>query len=217
MSINKNERGCAFYVVAGVMLAVYLLFANKVTVSYNKVDTLYMVSTIFYSAVIGMVISNNIHLGNVPFRNEMREYYRKKRNSLTLFFIITTSLYLILDIQFFLHLTSKLGINLPLLTLCVIILFILFNLLSMKNISFRIAIIEDDDLTADDVLVKQKELLEKLKDEDDPISKTKILTLIDVANNKDNENKFISPLVEKGILIKVKKSSTFYYMLKREK
>ena len=87
----------------------------------------------------------------------------------------------------------------------------------MKNISYRIAIIEDDDLTADDVLVKQKELLEKLKDEDDPISKTKILTLIDVANNKDNENKFISPLVEKGILIKVKKSSTFYYMLKREK
>jgi hypothetical protein len=171
-----------------------------------------MVSTIFYSAVIGMVISNNVHLENVRYRNEIRKYYKKQRNLLTAFFIITTTLYFILDIHFFQRLFNHFGINLPLLTLCVIILFIIYNLASMRVISSGVAMIEDNDLTTEDVKIRQQELVEYLRDFNDmPLSKTKILKIIDVANTKDNEEKYILPLVEEGILKTSKKGNTNYY------
>ena len=95
------KKGCIIFLVILVTVVAYIFFANKVDVSNSKVDTLYMVSTIFYSAVIGMVISNNVHLENVRYRNEIRKYYKRQRNLLTAFFIITTTLYFILDIHFF--------------------------------------------------------------------------------------------------------------------
>ena len=195
-----------------VTAVAYIFFANKVDVSNSKVDTLYMVSTIFYSAVIGMVISNNVHLENVRYRNEIRKYYKRQRNLLTAFFIITTTLYFILDIHFFQRLFNHFGINLPLLTLCVIILFIIYNLASMRVISSGVAMIEDNDLTTEDVKIRQQELVEYLRDFNDmPLSKTKILKIIDVANTKDNEEKYILPLVEEGILKTSKKGNTNYY------
>lgn len=195
-----------------VTVVAYIFFANKVDVSNSKVDTLYMVSTIFYSAVIGMVISNNVHLENVRYRNEIRKYYKRQRNLLTAFFIITTTLYFILDIHFFQRLFNHFGINLPLLTLCVIILFIIYNLASMRVISSGVAMIEDNDLTTEDVKIRQQELVEYLRDFNDmPLSKTKILKIIDVANTKDNEEKYILPLVEEGILKTSKKGNTNYY------
>ena len=195
-----------------VTVVAYIFLANKVDVSNSKVDTLYMVSTIFYSAVIGMVISNNVHLENVRYRNEIRKYYKRQRNLLTAFFIITTTLYFILDIHFFQRLFNHFGINLPLLTLCVIILFIIYNLASMRVISSGVAMIEDNDLTTEDVKIRQQELVEYLRDFNDmPLSKTKILKIIDVANTKDNEEKYILPLVEEGILKTSKKGNTNYY------
>ena len=82
------KKGCIYSFVVMLSVAAYVYFADRVTVAYNKIDTLYMVSTIFYSAVIGMVISNNVHLGNARYRNEIRKYYRAKRNALTFFFHI---------------------------------------------------------------------------------------------------------------------------------
>lgn len=206
------KKGCIIFLVILVTLVAYIYFANKVDVSNSKVDTLYMVSTIFYSAVIGMVISNNVHLENVRYRNEIRKYYKKQRNLLTAFFIITTTLYFILDIHFFQRLFNHFGINLPLLTLCVIILFIIYNLASMRVISSGVAMIEDNDLTTEDVKIRQQELVEYLRDFNDmPLSKTKILKIIDVANTKDNEEKYILPLVEEGILKTSKKGNTNYY------
>lgn len=206
------KKGCIIFLVILVTAVAYIFFANKVDVSNSKVDTLYMVSTIFYSAVIGMVISNNVHLENVRYRNEIRKYYKKQRNLLTAFFIITTTLYFILDIHFFQRLFNHFGINLPLLTLCVIILFIIYNLASMRVISSGVAMIEDNDLTTEDVKIRQQELVEYLRDFNDmPLSKTKILKIIDVANTKDNEEKYILPLVEEGILKTSKKGNTNYY------
>ena len=206
------KKGCIIFLVILVTVVAYIFFANKVDVSNSKVDTLYMVSTIFYSAVIGMVISNNVHLENVRFRNEIRNYYKRQRNLLTAFFIITTTLYFILDIHFFQRLFNHFGINLPLLTLCVIILFIIYNLASMRVISSGVAMIEDNDLTTEDVKIRQQELVEYLRDFNDmPLSKTKILKIIDVANTKDNEEKYILPLVEEGILKTSKKGNTNYY------
>lgn len=206
------KKGCIIFLVILVTVVAYIFFANKVDVSNSKVDTLYMVSTIFYSAVIGMVISNNVHLENVRYRNEIRKYYKRQRNLLTAFFIITTTLYFILDIHFFQRLFNHFGINLPLLTLCVIILFIIYNLASMRVISSGVAMIEDNDLTTEDVKIRQQELLEYLQDFNDmPLSKTKILKIIDVANTKDNEEKYILPLVEEGILKTSKKGNTNYY------
>jgi len=206
------KKGCIIFLVILVTAVAYIFFANKVDVSNSKVDTLYMVSTIFYSAVIGMVISNNVHLENVRYRNEIRKYYKRQRNLLTAFFIITTTLYFILDIHFFQRLFNHFGINLPLLTLCVIILFIIYNLASMRVISSGVAMIEDNDLTTEDVKIRQQELVEYLRDFNDmPLSKTKILKIIDVANTKDNEEKYILPLVEEGILKTSKKGNTNYY------
>ncbi len=206
------KKGCIIFLVILVTVVAYIFFANKVDVSNSKVDTLYMVSTIFYSAVIGMVISNNVHLENVRYRNEIRKYYKRQRNLLTAFFIITTTLYFILDIHFFQRLFNHFGINLPLLTLCVIILFIIYNLASMRVISSGVAMIEDNDLTTEDVKIRQQELVEYLRDFNDmPLSKTKILKIIDVANTKDNEEKYILPLVEEGILKTSKKGNTNYY------
>ena len=195
-----------------VTVVAYIFFANKVDVSNSKVDTLYMVSTIFYSAVIGMVISNNVHLENVRYRNEIRKYYKRQRNLLTAFFIITTTLYFILDIHFFQRLFNHFGINLPLLTLCVIILFIIYNLASMRVISSGVAMIEDNDLTTEDVKIRQQELVEYLRDFNDmPLSKTKILKIIDVANTKDNEEKYIKPLVDEDFLKLCKRGNVKYY------
>ena len=206
------KKGCIIFLVILVTAVAYIFFANKVDVSNSKVDTLYMVSTIFYSAVIGMVISNNVHLENVRYRNEIRKYYKRQRNLLTAFFIITTTLYFILDIHFFQRLFNHFGINLPLLTLCVIILFIIYNLTSMRIIASGVAMIEDNDLTTEDVKIRQQELLEYLRDFNDmPLSKTKILKIIDVANTKDNEEKYIIPLVEEGLLKQSKKGNTNYY------
>ena len=206
------KKGCIIFLVILVTVVAYIFFANKVDVSNSKVDTLYMVSTIFYSAVIGMVISNNVHLENVRYRNEIRKYYKRQRNLLTAFFIITTTLYFILDIHFFQRLFNHFGINLPLLTLCVIILFIIYNLASMRVISSGVAMIEDNDLTTEDVKIRQQELVEYLRDFNDmPLSKTKILKIIDVANTKDNEEKYIIPLVEEGLLKQSKKGNTNYY------
>ena len=185
------KKGCIIFLVILVTLITYLYFANKVDVSNSKVDTLYMVSTIFYSAVIGMVISNNVHLENVRYRNEIRKYYKRQRNLLTAFFIITTTLYFILDIHFFQRLFNHFGINLPLLTLCVIILFIIYNLVSMRAISSGVAMIEDNDLTTEEIKIRQQELLEYLQDFNDmSLSKTKLLKIIDVANTKENEEKY---------------------------
>ena len=210
------KKGCIIFLVILVTAVAYIFFANKVDVSNSKVDTLYMVSTIFYSAVIGMVISNNVHLENVRYRNEIRKYYKRQRNLLTAFFIITTTLYFILDIHFFQRLFNHFGINLPLLTLCVIILFIIYNLASMRVISSGVAMIEDNDLTTEDVKIRQQELVEYLRDFNDmPLSKTKILKIIDVANTKDNEEKYILPLDEEGILKTSKKGNTNYYKYQR--
>lgn len=206
------KKGCIIFLVILVTVVAYIFFANKVDVSNSKVDTLYMVSTIFYSAVIGMVISNNVHLENVRYRNEIRKYYKRQRNLLTAFFIITTTLYFILDIHFFQRLFNHFGINLPLLTLCVIILFIIYNLASMRVISSGVAMIEDNDLTTEDVKIRQQELVEYLRDFNDmPLSKTKILKIIDVANTKDNEEKYILPLVEEGVLKQIKRGNAVYY------
>lgn len=206
------KKGCVIIAIIIVTIVTYIYFAGKVNVSDSKVDTLYMVSTIFYSAVIGMVISNNVHLENVHYRKEIRRYYRRQRNFLTVFFIITTTLYFILDIRFFQRLSNHFGVNLPLLTLCAIILFIIYNLASMRAISSGVAMIEDNDLTAEDVKIRQNEILEYLRDfEETPLSKTKILKIIDVANTKDNEEKYIMPLVDEGLLRLSRKGNTNYY------
>jgi len=168
------KKGCLYFVDVLVVATVYIYFANKVVVAYSKIDTLYMVSTIFYSAVIGMVISNNVHLGNAKFRNEIRKYYKAKRNSLTIFFIVTTTLYFILDISFFQDLSKSMNINLSLLALCVIILFIFYNLESMGAISSGVAMIEDNDLNEEEIKIKQTEILNYMKDNKDiSVSKKK--------------------------------------------
>lgn len=168
------KKGCLYFVDVLVVATVYIYFANKVVVAYSKIDTLYMVSTIFYSAVIGMVISNNVHLGNALYRNEIRKYYRTKRNALTAFFIVTTTLYFVLDISFFQDLSKSMNINLSLLALCVIILFIFYNLESMGAISSGVAMIEDNDLNEEEIKIKQTEILNYMKDNKDiSVSKKK--------------------------------------------
>ena len=179
---------------------------------YNKIDTLYMVSTIFYSAVIGMVISNNVHLENAMFRRKIRRFYRIKRDTLTFFFIVTTSLFFILDIAFFQQIAKKMGINLSLLTLCVIILFILYNLSSMQEIFSSVAKIEDNDLSAEEVEITQKEILDFLQSEERlPFSRTKIFTRVNVSNTQENEKKYIQPLVSGGKLKVIQKGNSIYY------
>ena len=82
----------------------------------------------------------------------------------------------------------------------------------MRVISSGVAMIEDNDLTTEDVKIRQQELVEYLRDFNDmPLSKTKILKIIDVANTKDNEEKYILPLVEEGILKTSQKGNTNYY------
>ena len=54
-------------------LALYYFAPDLLIIDENKVDTLYMVSSIFFSAAIGMVISNNVHLEKKEFKEEIRE------------------------------------------------------------------------------------------------------------------------------------------------
>ena len=213
------KKGCLYSMVVLVVVAVYVYFDDKVVVAYSKIDTLYMVSTIFYSAVIGMVISNNVHLGNALYRNEIRKYYRTKRNALTAFFIVTTTLYFVLDISFFQDLSKRMKVNLPLLALCVIILFIFYNLESMGAISSGVAMIEDNDLDAEEVKLKQQVILAYMKECGDiSVSKKKILeAIINVRNTKENEKKYIIPLVEQGLLNDIRHGNSNYYQLKIKK
>ncbi len=206
------KQGCVTFFIFLVTIIIYIYFANKVNVPYNKVDTLYMVSTIFYSAVIGMVISNNVHLENGYYREKIRGYYNRQRNLLTAFFIITTALYFILDIRFFQCLSVLWGVNLPLITLLVIILFIIYNLISMRVISSGVAMIEDNDLTSEDVDIRKEMIRDYVKENKaSSLSRTLILKIIDVANTKDNEEKYIKPLVDEDFLKLCKRGNVKYY------
>ena len=82
----------------------------------------------------------------------------------------------------------------------------------MRVISSGVAMIEDNDLTTEEIKIRQQELLEYLQDFNEmSLSKTKLLKVIDVANTKENEEKYILPLVEEGLLKSSKKGNTNYY------
>jgi predicted transcriptional regulator len=82
----------------------------------------------------------------------------------------------------------------------------------MRVISSGVAMIEDNDLTTEEIKIRQQELLEYLQDFNDmSLSKAKLLKIIDVANTKENEEKYILPLVEEGLLKPSKKGTTNYY------
>lgn len=177
---------CFLFIV--IVIGAYFYFANTADISYSKIDTLFMVSTIFFSAVIGMVISNNIHLNNEPHKKKIRNLYKIMRQKLTVFFFFTTFFYFILDITFFVDLSNLMGINLNLLTLCIIILFIAYNLLLMRDISQKIAYIEDDDSSTNSIQLRQQKILDLLQDNDGQwLSKTALLKGINVNNSKENE------------------------------
>jgi hypothetical protein len=89
----------------------------------------------------------------------------------------------------------------------------------MGAISSGVAMIEDNDLDAEEVKLKQQVILAYMKECGDiRVSKKKILeAIINVRNTKENEKKYIIPLVEQGLLNDIRHGNSNYYQLKIKK
>ena len=107
--------------------------------------------------------------------------------------------------------------NLPLLALCIIILFIIYNLESMRSISSGVAMIEDNDLNANEVQLKQEAIIDFLKESGEDLSRTTVLKIIDVSNTKENEEKYIMPLVKGNLLRRSTRGTSTYYTFNKKK
>jgi len=189
----------------------YFYFNSKVKILYSKIDTLYMVSTIFYSAVIGMVISNNINLDSKSFQYKLRQLYKKKRNILTAYFLITSFFYFIIDIEFFQNISDSIGQNLPLLTLIIIINFIIYNLTSMGIISNKVSNIEDGAAVINEIEEKKNEIMEVMEN-NLKLSRTALYRAVNLSCNKENDKIYLDPLEKDLKLLKEEKGKGTYYM-----
>lgn len=125
-----------------LFVGVYLFAPDVVVVDQNKLDTLYMVSTIFFSAVIGMVISNSVHLHYVQNKDNLRKLNNKMRNVLTLCFTVETVAYFFFDNA---HNHTSSGIHLHLIVLGLVVYSTFLYITAMPFISRKITEIENTD------------------------------------------------------------------------
>ena len=205
MATNKAEkkrRGkyqsirkyCIIYWLAFVVF--YLKTANLPAFLLSKMDDIYMVLTIFYSAVIGMVISNNLQLKDSHFRCQLRAYYNSKRKFLTILFLISTLLYFAYDMKFIEHALQPTGVDISKIVVGWLLFVTAYYLFSMRMISYDIASIEESDL--DEIEKNQviDAVLETLCDNKWHFAK-RLLRDVDMPDTNEHVKKYIEPLIDR--------------------
>lgn len=178
-----------------LIVFIYIVFPDLIVVGQGKLDTLYMVSTIFYSAVIGMVISNNV---NLHYKNN-KSKIRRLNSRMTILF---TCCFLVETICYFFYndsLSHYLGLHFHLIVLSVIVYSTIVYVTSMPIVAKSIARIEDQDFTEKEEEQNTKEYKaitrEIIEYCDQPKSIDSIFTHINIENSQKNIDKYISPLL----------------------
>lgn len=189
-----------------LFFTIYLLAPDILIVDENKIDTLYMVSTIFFSAAIGMVISNNVHLDKKEFKEEIRNM----NSSMTILF--TTSFF-VETIAYFLYNDSYshlYGYHIHLIVLGVIIYATLVYVFAMPIISKQIAQIENNDYEereASDqmaaIKIQQQKILAYCMNK--PMSENEMRQLLLIPADEGIEE-LVNPLLEEGLIIDMRNS-----------
>lgn len=187
-------------------IVIYLLTPDFIVVDENKIDTLYMVSTIFFSAAIGMVISNNVHLDKKEFKEEIRNM----NSSMTVLF---TTCFFVETIAYFLYNDSYshlYGYHIHLMVLGVIIYATMVYVFAMPIISKQIAQIENNDYEereASDqmaaIKVQQQKILAYCMDK--PMSENEMRQLLHIPAD-EGIAELVDPLLEEGYIIDMRNS-----------
>lgn len=164
--MSKNHRLIKMYYVLHWLLYVVFYFKTEKLPVFllSKVEDIYMVLTIFYSAVIGMVISNNLQLKDTRLRQKLRAYYNCKRKCLTILFLISTLLYFSYDMKFIERELISLCVDISKIMVGWLLFVTAYYLLSMHMISYGIADIEESDLDEVEKGLVVKSITEILSD-----------------------------------------------------
>lgn len=198
-----------------IFILTYCFFPDKLIIDQNKLDTLYMVSTIFFSAAIGMVISNNVHLNDKGFKDEIRKMNGSMTLIFTICFFLETIAYFIYEESF----SHFLGMHLHLIVLGLVVYATLVYILAMPIVAKNIARIENNDYFEREKYEQSKENERKQQLIMDKCSNRPLLEkdLMQQMHLKTEElNDLLDPLIEEGDLIKKKNEEycTSHYIKK---
>ncbi len=195
--MSKDYRSIKKYCALYWLLYVAFYFATEKLPVFllSKVDDIYMVLTIFYSAVIGMVISNNLQLKDSHFRQKLRVYYNYKRKYLTILFLISTLLYFSYDMKFVERELMSLGIDIRKVMVGWLLFVTAYYLFSMRMISYDIADIEESDLDEVEKGLVVESISEILSDNKWHYAKS-LLRDVDLSDTNECVQKYIVPLID---------------------
>ena len=193
---NKYRSITKYCILYWVLFAVfYFKTENLPTFLLSKVDDIYMVLTIFYSAVIGMVISNNLQLKDSHFRQQLRKYYNDKRKFLTILFLISTLLYFSYDMKFLERVLLPIGIDISKIMVGWVLFVSAYYLFSMRMISYDIANIEESDLDEVEKSLVVESIRDILSDNKWHYAKS-LLRDVDLPDTNEGVKKYIEPLID---------------------
>lgn len=175
-------------------VVLYFVAPDWVVVDQNKLDTLYMVSTIFFSAAIGMVISNNVHLEYQQNKVKIRQLNKRMTRRFIALFIVETIAYFYYNES----VAHALGLHMHLIVLGLVIYASLYFVLSMPMVSRAIAEVEDCDFGDQETSSHDKRNI-KLRQNlmtycDEPRSKQSIINYLQVSDEEYSQ--IIDPLLE---------------------
>lgn len=187
-----------------LFLLVYCFFPDKLMVDQNKLDTLYMVSTIFFSAAIGMVVSNNVHLNNKEYKDEIRKMNKNMTLTFIVCFFLETIAYFIYEESF----SHYWGMHLHLVVLGLVFYATLVYIIAMPIVAKNIARIENNDYSEREMSEQNKEFERKQQLIIDicsirPLLEKDLMQQLRLIKT-DELNGLLEPLIDEGILFKRK-------------
>lgn len=193
---NKYRSIRKYCILYWLLFVVFYFKTEKLpTFLLSKVDDIYMVLTIFYSAVIGMVISNNLQLKDSHFRQQLRLYYNDKRKFLTILFLISTLLYFFYDMEFVESVLLTIGVDISKIMVGWLLFASAYYLFSMRMISYDIADIEESDLDEAEKGIVVESITDIISDSKWHYAKS-LLRDVDLPDTNENVQKYIEPLID---------------------
>jgi hypothetical protein len=195
--MSNTYRSIRKYCILYWLLFIVFYFKTEKLPTFllSKVDDIYMVLTIFYSAVIGMVISNNLQLKDSHFRQKLRLYYNDKRKFLTILFLISTLLYFFYDMEFVKSVLLTIGVDITKIMVGWLLFASAYYLFSMRMISYDIADIEESDLDEAEKGIVVESITDIISDGKWHYAKS-LLRDVDLPDTNENVQKYIEPLID---------------------
>lgn len=195
--MGKKYRSIKKYcILYWVLFAAFYFMTEKLpTFLLSKVDDIYMVLTIFYSAVIGMVISNNLQLKDSHFRQQLRKYYNDKRKFLTVLFLLSTLFYFSYDMKIVERVLLPIGVDISKIMVGWLLFASAYYLFSMRMISYDIADIEESDLDEVEKSLVIESITDILSDSKWHYAKS-LLRDVDLPDTNECVQKYILPLID---------------------